>query len=218
MSTPHVYSLLEERINIASHAAGFFCSLGALALLVWRAGRFGNAVDVVSAGIFGASLVALYAASTAYHSASRPSARARLRVIDHATIYLLIAGTYTPFTLITLKGTVGWVIFGVSWGLAALGVYLKIHFTGRFDKLSTVMYVAMGWIIIFAAEPLMERLAPAGLYWIVAGGLSYTLGAVIYSIRRIPMNHAIFHGFVLGGSLCHFMAVYFYVLPGYPVD
>lgn len=215
MSELRIYSPLEERINIVSHAWGLACSLVALALLLWRAGRFGNAVDVVSAGIFGISLVALYAASTAYHSATRPALRARLRIVDHATIYLLIAGTYTPFTLITLNGTVGWVIFGISWGLAAIGIYLKLHFTGRFNVLSTLMYVAMGWMIVFAAEPMLERLPAAGIYWIVAGGLSYTLGAVIYSIRRIPLNHAIFHGFVLGGSLCHFMAVYFYALPGY---
>ncbi len=215
MSELRIYSPLEERINIVSHALGLAGSLVALVLLSWRAGRFGSALDVVSAGIFGASLVALYAASTAYHSTTRPALRARLRIVDHATIYLLIAGTYTPFTLITLSGTVGWVIFGISWGLAAIGVYLKLHFTGRFNLLSTLMYVAMGWMIVFAAEPMLERLPAAGIYWVVAGGLSYTLGAVIYSIRRIPLNHAVFHGFVLGGSLCHFMAVYFYVLPGY---
>jgi hemolysin III len=215
MSEHHAYSPLEERINVLSHAWGLAFSLVALVLLTWRAGRFGSALDVASAGIFGASLVALYAASTAYHSATRPVLRARLRIVDHATIYLLIAGTYTPFTLITLDGTVGWVIFGISWSLAVIGVYLKLHFTGRFDRLSTLMYVAMGWMIVFAAQPMTERLPTAGLYWVIAGGLSYTLGAVFYSIRRIPLNHAIFHGFVLGGSLCHFLAVYFYVLPGY---
>jgi len=215
VSELHEYSPLEERINIVSHLWGLVFSLVALALLLWRAGRFGNAMDLVSAGIFGISLVALYAASTAYHRATRPALRSWLRIVDHATIYLLIAGTYTPFTLITLNGTVGWVIFGISWGLAAIGIYLKLHFTGRFNGLSTLMYVAMGWMIVFAAEPMLERLPAAGIYWVVAGGLSYTLGAVIYSIRRIPLNHAIFHGFVLGGSLCHFMAVYFYVLPGY---
>jgi len=207
------YSPLEEKINITSHAAGLFLSLVACVLMVMRASLHGNAWHIVSVCIFGAGLVALYAASTAYHSATRPELRTRLRIIDHATIYLLIAGTYTPFTLITLSGTVGWVIFAVSWGIAVSGIYLKLHFTGRFDLLSTLMYVFMGWIIIFAVKPLIASLPVAGLYWLVAGGLSYTLGAVIYSINKIPLNHAIFHLFVLGGSICHFVAVYFYVLP-----
>jgi len=209
-----IYSPLEEKINIASHATGLFLSLVACVLMAVRASLHGNAWHIVSVGIFGASLVALYAASTIYHSATRPETRIRLRIIDHATIYILIAGTYTPFTLITLNGPVGWVIFGVSWGLAATGIWLKLHFTGRFDGLSTLMYVFMGWIIVFAVKPLVASLPEAGLYWLVAGGLSYTLGAVIYSIGKIPLNHAIFHLFVLGGSICHFVAVYFYVLPG----
>jgi hemolysin III len=212
---PHIYSPLEEKLNISTHAAGLFLSLVACVLLVERASDFGNAWHIVSVCIFGASLVALYAASTAYHSATSAETRARLRVIDHATIYLLIAGTYTPFTLITLKGTVGWTIFSVSWGLAALGIFLKLHFTGRFNLLSTLMYVFMGWIIVFAVKPLIASLPIEGIYWLVAGGLSYTLGAVIYSIKSIPLNHATFHLFVLGGSVCHFVAVYYYVLPGY---
>jgi len=212
-NTKH-YSPLEEKINVSSHAAGLFLSLVATALMVLRASRYGNAWHIVSVFAFGAGLVALYAASTAYHSTTRPESRARLRIIDHATIYLLIAGTYTPFTLITLSGVVGWLLFGVSWGFAVTGIYLKLHFTGRFDGLSTLMYVFMGWIIIFAVKPLIASLPAAGLYWLVAGGLSYTLGAAIYSIHKIPFNHAIFHVFVLGGSLCHFVAVYFYVLPG----
>lgn len=207
------YSPLEEKINIGSHALGLFLSLAATVLMVLRASQHGNAWHIVSVCIFGAGLLSLYAASTAYHSATRVESRIRLRVIDHATIYILIAGTYTPFTLITLSGTVGWLIFGVSWALAAIGIYLKLHFTGRFDVLSTLMYVFMGWIIIFAVKPLIAALPPEGLYWLVAGGLSYTIGAVIYSVKKIPLNHAIFHLFVLGGSICHFVAVYDYVLP-----
>jgi len=208
------YSALEERINIFSHAVGLLLSMVAVVLLVSRASHYGNTWHIVSAAIFGASLIALYAASTAYHSASRAEMRARLRVIDHATIYILIAGTYTPFTLITLNGTVGWVIFAFSWGMAISGIILKLFFTGRFNLLSTLMYVFMGWIIIFAVKPLIANLSTEGLFWLVAGGLSYTVGAIIYSIKKIPFNHAIFHLFVLGGSMCHFVAVYFYVLPG----
>jgi hemolysin III len=209
-----LYSPLEERINILSHAAGLLLSMVAIVLLVTRASNYGNTWHIMSVAIFGASLISLYAASTTYHSATRAQLRARLRIIDHATIYILIAGTYTPFTLITLNGAVGWTIFAVSWGMAISGVTLKLFFTGRFNLVSTLMYVFMGWIIIFAVKPLIANLPTAGLYWLVAGGLSYTIGAIIYSIKKVPLNHAIFHLFVLGGSICHFVAVYFYVLPG----
>jgi len=209
------YSPLEERINILSHAAGLLLSMVAIVLLVTRASSNGNAWHIVSVAIFGASLIALYAASTSYHSATRAELRARLRIIDHSTIYILIAGTYTPFTLITLNGTVGWVIFTFSWGMAISGIILKLFFTGRFNLVSTLMYVFMGWIIIFAVKPLIANLSTEGLFWLVAGGLSYTIGAIIYSIKKVPLNHAIFHLFVLGGSICHFVAVYFYVLPGH---
>ena len=180
--------------------------------MLLRASESGNVLYIVSAGIFGFSLIALYAASTLYHSARDPKSRSRLRVNDHATIYILIAGTYTPFTLITLNGWVGWTIFGVSWGMAISGVALKLFFTGRYNVLSTLMYVFMGWIIIFAIKPLINNLSSEGLFWLVAGGIAYTTGAVIYSIKKLSFNHAIFHLFVLLGSFCHFTAVYFYVL------
>ncbi len=208
------YSPAEEKINIASHALGFVLSLVALVLLVVRASLYGNAWHIVSFSIFGASLVTLYAASTIYHSAKNPVIRNRLRIVDHATIYILIAGTYTPFTLVTLGGVTGWVIFGVSWGMALVGIVLKIFFTGKHDLLSTLMYVFMGWIIVFAIEPLIHNLSSQGLFWLVTGGVAYTLGAVLYSIKKIKFNHAIFHVFVLIGSASHFISVYFYVLPG----
>ena len=178
-----------------------------------RASGSGNILHIISAGIFGLSLVALYAASTFYHSAKDPKKRARLRINDHATIYILIAGTYTPFTLVTLSGWVGWTVFGITWSMAIGGVILKLFFTGRYNVLSTLMYVLMGWIIIFVLKPLHNSLAPDGLFWLVLGGVVYTVGAVIYSIKKIPFNHAIFHLFVLLGSFCHFVSVYFYVLP-----
>jgi len=210
-----VYSPTEEKINIYSHALGLLLSCAALLLLLMRASQYGNAWHMVSFAIFGLSLIALYAASTVYHSATRPALRARLRIIDHATIYILIAGTYTPFALITLSGPVGWTIFTVTWGMAISGIVLKLFFTGRFNVISTLMYVFMGWIIVFAVKPLIASFPMAGIYWLVAGGLSYTMGAVIYSIKSVPLNHAIFHLFVLGGSVCHFVAVYFFVLPRY---
>jgi len=213
VDTTNHYSPLEEKTNIVSHAIGLGLSIIALLLMLLRASGSGNMLHVISAGIFGVSLIALYAASTFYHSAKDPKKRARLRINDHATIYILIAGTYTPFTLVTLNGWVGWTIFGISWGMAISGVILKLFFTGRYNVLSTLMYVFMGWIIIFAFKPLVNSLAPDGLFWLVAGGVAYTTGAVIYSIKMIPFNHAIFHLFVLLGSFCHFVSVYFYVLP-----
>jgi len=207
------YSPLEEKANIVSHAIGLGLSIVALVLLVVRASLYGNAWHIVGAGIFGASLISLYAASTFYHSAKDPEIRSRLRIFDHATIYVLIAGTYTPFTLITLNGSIGWTIFAISWAMAATGIILKLFFTGRYNVLSTLMYVFMGWIIVFAISPLINNLSSGGLYWLFAGGVAYTTGAILYSIKEIPFNHAIFHLFVLLGSFCHFVSVYRYVLP-----
>jgi hemolysin III len=207
------YPPLEEKINIFSHATGLLLSIIALTMLVSRASLYGDVWHVVSFSIFGASLIVLYSASTVYHSSKKPQIRGRLRIIDHASIYVLIAGTYTPFTLVTLNGSTGWVIFGISWGMALTGIILKLFFTGRYSLLSTAMYVFMGWLIIFAIKPLINNLPADGIYWLVAGGLAYTLGAILYGIKKIRFNHAIFHVFVLLGSFCHFMAVYFYVLP-----
>lgn len=213
MNSLKFYSPLEERTNIISHAIGLGLSVVALVVMVVRANIYGDALDVVSVSIFGASLIALYAASTFYHSAKSPDLRSRLRILDHATIYVLIAGTYTPLTLITLHSTTGWVIFGVSWGMALSGIILKLFFTGKYNLLSTFMYIFMGWIIVFAIKPLVNNLSPEGLFWLFAGGVAYTVGAILYSIKKIKFNHAIFHMFVLLGSSCHFVSVYFYVLP-----
>ena len=207
------YSPIEEKININSHAIGLVLSLVASVLLLTHAYRHGNVWHVVSFGIFGASLMILYVASTCYHSAKKPELRRRLRIIDHASIYVLIAGTYTPFTLVTLKGSTGWVIFGITWGLALTGIILKIFFTGKYKLISTLMYVFMGWVIVFAIKPLINNLAVEGLLWLFVGGIAYTIGAILYSIKKVKLNHAIFHVFVFIGSACHFVAVYFYVLP-----
>ena len=213
MNELHHYTEAEEKTNIISHAIGLALSFVAIVLLVVQANAYGNRLHLVSVSIFGISLIALYAASTFYHSAKDPDLRARLRIIDHATIYVLIAGTYTPLTLITLGGAVGWIIFAVSWAMALTGIVLKIFFTGRFHLLSTLMYVFMGWIIVFAVEPLLNHLSTVGLWWLFSGGLAYTLGAILYSIKKMPFNHAIFHLFVLLGSFCHFVLVYCHVLP-----
>jgi hemolysin III len=206
------YSRMEEGLNIATHAIGFLASLIGLYFLMQRAFENGKTIHQLSFAMFGCSLVLLYAASTIYHAAKVPAFRARMRVLDHAAIYVLIAGTYTPFTLVTLSGTVGWTLFGVTWGMAITGVILKLFFTGKYDMMSTIMYVLMGWLIIFAIKPLMNNMSIEGLQWLFAGGAFYTLGAIFYSIRKIPFNHAIFHLFVLAGSFCHYISVYSYVL------
>ena len=207
------YSPIEEKINIISHTTGFILSIVAFVLLVMHASLHGDVWQIVSFSIFGASLIILYGASTLYHSAKNPLLRNKLNIIDHASIYVLIAGTYTPFTLVTLKGTIGWVIFGISWGLALTGIILKLFFTGKYDLISTIMYVFMGWVIVFAIKPLIHHLPLEGLLWLFAGGISYTIGAILYSINKIKFNHAIFHMLVLIGSFCHFVSVFFYVLP-----
>ena len=207
------YSPIEEKINIISHTTGLILSTVAFVLLVMHASLHGGVWQIVSFSIFGASLIILYGASTLYHSAKNPLLRNKLNIIDHASIYVLIAGTYTPFTLVTLKGTIGWVIFGISWGLALTGIILKLFFTGKYDLISTIMYVFMGWVIVFAIKPLIHHLPLEGLLWLFAGGISYTIGAILYSINKIKFNHAIFHMLVLIGSFCHFVSVFFYVLP-----
>ena len=206
------YNSTEEKLNVITHGIGLILSIVAFVLLVIHASEIGTTRHVVSFTIFGASLILLYSASTFYHYSQRPNIRRKLNILDHASIYVLIAGTYTPFTLVTLQGTLGWVIFGITWGIALIGVFLKLFYTGRFDKASTIAYVAMGWVIIFAIKPLIANLPENGLYWLFAGGVFYTIGAVLYSIKKLKYNHAIFHVFVLLGSFSHFMAVYFYVL------
>lgn len=214
MKNKHItyYDVFEEKINIITHAIGLLLSIAALVLLIIHASSNGSTRHIVSFTIFGASMILLYSASTLYHYSQTPNIRRKLNILDHASIYVLIAGTYTPFTLVTLKGALGWTIFGITWGIALVGVFFKLFYTGKYDKISTIAYVAMGWIIIFAVKPLIENLPLNGLYWLLAGGVFYTIGAVLYSIKKIKYNHAIFHIFVLLGSFSHFMAIYFYVL------
>lgn len=209
---PKFYSAAEERLNVLSHGLGLLLSVVGLVLLVVRAASLGTAIHIVSFAIFGASLIALYGASTIYHSTKDPAARNYLRTVDHAAIYILIAGTYTPFTLTVLDGKIGWILFGVSWGMAVTGIVLKLFFTGRFNHLSTAMYIFMGWIIVFVIKPLIAALPIDAIVWLFAGGISYTVGAVSYSIKKIPYGHAVFHFFVLAGSVCHFIVVYGYIL------
>lgn len=214
MPSHHPYSPTEERLNVVSHSIGFLFSVVGTLLLIIKSVGFKDFIYTTSVIIYGASMMILYAASTLYHIAPEGSRRNRLNIFDHAAIYVLIAGTYTPFTLVTMDGEAGKTLFICVWAFALAGVMLKLFYTGRFDKLSTVLYLFMGWMVVFAYKPLMAALDPQGLYWLLAGGISYTIGAVFYSMPRlVKYNHATFHVFVLIGSLCHYMAVYFWVLP-----
>lgn len=206
------YPPKEEFINVLSHGIGFLLSIAALVILVVSASFSGDIWHIVSFSIYGFSLVLLYFASTLFHSSKNLKRRKRLNVFDHASIFILIAGTYTPYLLVTLRGPWGWSLFGVVWGFALLGVILKLFFTGRFRLLSSIAYVAMGWIIIIAIKPLINNLDTGGLIWLFSGGLAYTLGAVLYMLKNMPYNHATFHIFVLIGSICHFISVYYFVL------
>ena len=196
-----------------SHAIALLLSIAGLLALVTRALLYGNNRHLVSFSVFAISLITLYTASTAYHSTHNAKLRLRLRTADHAAIYVLIAGTYTPFALVTLQGATGWLLFGVIWGMALTGIVLKLFFTGRFNLTSTLIYVLMGWLIVVFIRPMLVQFPAAGLGWLLAGGISYTLGALLYSIPRVPYHHAVFHLFVVLGSACHFVAVYRYVLP-----
>lgn len=197
----------EELANVLTHGAGAAASLAGAAVLIAIAALGGDAWKVASSAVFGTTLVLLYTASTLYHAAQSPVVKARLKVLDHCAIYLLIAGSYTPFTLLGLRGGWGWSLFGVVWGLAVAGTIFKLFFTGRFPRLSTALYVAMGWMVLVAIGPMVQRLPAATLGWLLAGGITYTVGTIFYHNRRIPYAHAIWHLFVIGGSACHFAAV-----------
>ena len=205
------YTAGEEAANVATHAAGLLASMVGGTVLVYLGMVRGEVLHVASAGVYGATLVALYAASTLYHAFRRPGVKRVMRVIDHCAIYLLIAGTYTPFVLVGLGGGWGWTLFGVVWATAAAGIVFKLFATGRFTVVSTAAYVAMGWLGVVAFKPLVDALPTAAIVWLVLGGLAYTAGTLFYH-RRVPYSHALWHVFVLLGSACHFFAIGVYVL------
>jgi hemolysin III len=207
------YSLSEEIASSVTHGLGVLLALAALTVMVVFAALRGTAWHVVACAVYGSTLVLMFASSTLYHSLPWPRAKAVLKIIDHSAICLLIAGTYTPFLLITLRGPWGWTLLGIIWGLALVGVGFKIFFAGRYKLFSTLVYIGMGWMVVVAIRPLCHSLPRAGLLWLVGGGIFYTAGTIFYLGRRIPFNHAIWHAFVLAGSLCHFFSVMLYVIP-----
>lgn len=204
--------LREELANSLTHGCGLALSIAGLPVLIILAVLHGTAWHIVSCAVYGATLVALYASSTAYHSCRSEKMKQVFRVCDHSAIYLLIAGTYTPFTLITLRGPWGWTLFGLAWGLCIIGVTAKALAAHRFMGLSIALYVAMGWMVLIAVKPLLAAMPAAGLEWLFAGGIAYTAGLVFFAWEALPFNHAIWHVFVLAGSACHYVAVVWTVL------
>jgi hemolysin III len=193
--------------NTLTHAVGVVAAVAGGAALITLASLRGDPWKIVSSVVFVATLILLYTASTLYHAARSPALKGRLKVLDHASIYLLIAGSYTPFTLVGLRGRWGWSLFGVIWGLAVAGVIFKLFFAGRFRLVSTGIYLGMGWLVVVAAGPMVRALDTPVLGWLAAGGLAYTGGTFFYHNRRLTYSHAVWHGFVLAGSLCHAVAV-----------
>ncbi len=207
------YSLGEEIANSITHGVGIVLAIAGLAVLTAFASVFGSAWHIVSCSVYGATQIVLYTASTLYHSIPQPRAKAVLRRFDHAAIFLLIAGTYTPFTLVNLRGPWGWSLFGLIWGFALAGIALQGVLIRHGPLVTALPYLAMGWVAVVAIKPILAAIAPGGLALLAAGGAAYTVGALFYVWRRLPYHHAIWHGFVLAGGILHFFAILFYVIP-----
>ncbi|HKK12939.1 MAG TPA: hemolysin III family protein [Flavobacteriaceae bacterium] len=200
----------DEQLNALSHGIG--AVLGVVGLVLLLIYREPNIQETFCVLVYGISTIVLFSASSIYHAVKNESLKHYFRILDHVSIYLLIAGTYTPVTLITLSGSRGWLLFWLVWGIAAFGIILKLFFTGRFEIFSTALYLVMGWLIVFDFSFLVEHMATNGLMLLFSGGLFYTVGIVFYIIRKIPYHHLIWHSFVLAGAICHFFMIFFYVI------
>lgn len=205
------YYFKHERLNVITHGFGLLLSVIGLILLLYKAIEHGGWQRILGFSLFGGSLIAAYAASTLFHNTHTIILKHRLRIADHAAIYLLIAGSYSPFAIITIGGTKGWLLFGGMWTVALIGVVFKLFFTGKYDVLSTIIYVAMGWSAILVARPMVESLPNGGLWLLILGGVAYCAGLIFYFWDNLKFNHAIWHLFVLAGSLSHFFAIIIYV-------
>jgi hemolysin III len=212
MADTHVYTKREELANAITHGLGTVLSITGLVLLIIFASMKGTVWHVVSFTIFGVTMLLLYTASTLVHSFPEGKAKDLFETFDHSCIYLFIAGTYTPLLLVTLRSPLGWTMFGIVWGLAIGGVVFKAFFTKKFLVLSTLFYVMMGWLIVFMWNPLQELLMPGGIRLLIIGGILYTFGSVFYIWRGFPYHHAVWHLFVVAGSVMHFFAILLYVL------
>lgn len=202
----------EELLNAWSHGIGAALGILALVLLVLYSDNDSKPWSLMSSIIYGISIIILFMASTFYHAVKGEKRKHYFRIVDHISIYLLIAGTYTPVLLVLLTDSLGWVLFWVVWGIAAFGTLLKLFFTGKFEIFSTLLYLVMGWLIVFDYTNTANALGTDGVFWLFAGGLFYTVGIVFYVIERIPYNHVIWHFFVLGGAICHFFMIFNHVI------
>ena len=211
-SLNHQYTVNEELANAISHGIGLLLSLFALGLMTHLAMQNQDLSQLVSAITFGSSLILLFLASTLYHCIPSPALKQKLKLLDHCAIYLLIAGTYTPFMLLSIKGVLGFSLLALVWLMALAGVFFKIYFQQKYPKLSLFTYLLMGWIVVIAAPQMLEKVPTSALVLLTCGGLAYTLGAVFYAWRKLTFNHAIWHVFVLAGSTCHFLAVYLFLM------
>ena len=210
---PTVRHSIEELANALTHGVGWALSIVGFVVLLVLAVLRGSAWTIAGCAIYGTTLVALYAASTLYHSTLTPAVKQAFLLCDHCAIYLLIAGTYTPFLLVNLRGPWGWSLFGVMWGMAIAGILFQLRFQGHFPILSTALYVAKGWVGIVAFKPILAHVPAHGLIWLVIGGLMYCVGVVFYAAKKIPYHHVIWHVFVMAGSTCHYFAVLFAIFP-----
>ncbi len=206
-----IQTKLEEQLNAWTHGIGAALGIAALVLLVVYSDTT-KPWSLFSVIVYGISIIILFLASTFYHAVKGEKRKHYFRIVDHVSIYLLIAGTYTPVLLISLADSLGWTLFWTVWGIAAFGVILKLFFTGKFEIFSTLLYLVMGWLIIFDFSNLSEALGPNGILWLFAGGLSYTVGIIFYAIHKVPYFHVIWHLFVLGGAICHFFMIFLYVI------
>lgn len=204
--------LIYDIANAVIHGIGTALSIAALVLLVVFSAIYHDAWYIVSTAIYGATLIILYISSTLYHSFQNKKVKSIFKIFDHSSIYLLIAGTYTPFTLIPLRGPWGWSIFGVIWGLAIGGIVFKTFSAGKFKLVSTLIYIAMGWLIIIAFKPIVFSIPTYGFVWLLVGGLFYTTGTIFYMAKKFPFSHAIWHMFVLAGSICHFLSIFYFIV------
>jgi hemolysin III len=211
VSDPAVQSSGEEIANSISHGIGAALSIAALVTLVVFASRRGDILRVVSLSIYGTTLIVMYLSSTLYHSFSNPRTKHFFRILDHSSIYLLIAGSYTPIVLVAMRGAWGWTIFGIVWTMAVCGIVAKIFLTGRYGIVSVILYIAMGWIIVLAIKPMIQSVPWKLFIWLLIGGLSYTFGIIFYAWEKMPYNHTVWHLFVLGGSIAHFIGILLYI-------
>lgn len=207
MAQTHTYSRNEEIVNAVTHGIGCLLSIAALVILLVNAVQLGNIWHIVSFSIYGTTMILLYLSSTLVHSFPDGKLKDLFEIFDHAAIYLFIAGTYTPILFITLRGALGWTLFGIVWGLAIVGVIFKVFFVKEFLFTSTLLYVLMGWIIVFAWKPLMFHFPTVGIYFLILGGILYTVGTIFYVWRSFPYHHAVWHVFVIAGSVFHFFAI-----------